>query len=201
MLYGWIWLLQNLYLYIYILRYKKKTVMLTKPNHNLSSFNEFVCTHALVYEYNLSSNFQNCLWRNFPVMFSSLWDNFFKKPKWYAFLLRFIWSIMVMIISEKITCGLYIFSTMIDPFKKNFSLFETVIWLRYQDLIYLFYMFTLVHMGYEGSNHGWKKIICQAANLGYVFCLQCSLSSFSHKKPKKAFDFLTMSTGFGTLDT
>lgn len=40
----------------------------------------------------------------------------FKKTQQYAFLLWFIWAIMVMIISEKITCGLYIFSTMIDPF-------------------------------------------------------------------------------------
>lgn len=100
--YGWIWLLQNLYSCIYILWKKKpiqKTVILTKPYHFLTSFNIFFCTY--IYEYTLSSNFENCHWINFPVIdVQFIMGQYFFLNQWYA-LLWFIWIMMVMIISEK----------------------------------------------------------------------------------------------------
>lgn len=76
-----------------------KTVILTKPYHFLTSFNKFFCTY--VYEYTLSSNFENCHWINFPVIdVQFIMGQYFFLNQWYA-LLWFIWIMMVMIISEK----------------------------------------------------------------------------------------------------
>lgn len=100
--YGWIWLLQNLYSCIYILWKKKtiqKTVILTKPYHFFTSLIIFFGTY--VYEYTLSSNFENCHWINFPVIdVQFIMGQYFFLNQWYA-LLWFIWIMMVMIISEK----------------------------------------------------------------------------------------------------
>lgn len=75
-------ILTGIYLHLKI---SKKTVMLTKPNHNLTSFNEFVCTHALVYEYNLSSNFQNCILKEFSSHVQFIMGQIFLKTQMICF--------------------------------------------------------------------------------------------------------------------
>lgn len=96
--YGWIWLLQNLYSCIYILWKKKtiqKTVILTKPYHFLTSFNNFFL-YIRIWIYSFLK-----LWINFPVIdVQFIMGQYFFLNQWYA-LLWFIWIMMVMIISEK----------------------------------------------------------------------------------------------------
>lgn len=93
--YGWIWLLRNLYSCIYILWKKKtiqKTVILTKPYHFLTSFNNFFL-YIRIWIYSFLK-----LWKLPLNKFSS--HRCFFLNQWYA-LLWFIWIMMVMIISEK----------------------------------------------------------------------------------------------------
>lgn len=100
--YGWIWLLQNLYSCIYILWKKepyKKQLYWQSPTTFSPVLIIFFCTY--VYEYTLSSNFENCHWINFPVIdVQFIMGQYFFLNQWYA-LLWFIWIMMVMIISEK----------------------------------------------------------------------------------------------------
>lgn len=89
----------------------------------------FFCTY--VYEYTLSSNFENCHWINFPVIdVQFIMGQYFFLNQWYA-LLWFIWINYDVNdhFRERLQVDCIFFSTMVDLFKKRNSIspFETVI--------------------------------------------------------------------------